>query len=388
MGIISRIIGYPLGWVMWFFYQICNNYALAIVLFTIVTKLIMIPTQIKTQKSTVAMQALQPKLDKLKKQYGKNQEKYNEEVMKLYAEENCNPMSSCLPMLIQFPILYGIFDVVYRPITHILRISSDVIDAAKEVLQNTALVEGNRFFSVRPEIYITQAIKDPNYVGLFSDPMFDELKSKVLEFNNTLFGVDLDLTPTFHPEFWNSAAIILLLIPILSGVFQMASSVYSQIRQKKMNPSAMQGPQAGSMMMLTFGMPIFAVWIAYKYPAAIGFYWAASAFFSFISMIIINKIYTPEYVAELVEKDKKKKKNKKKKGMMERYQQLMQEQMAAQNGGETAVSKVSDDDDDGEFKLSKSQQKEYERRLINEARKRQAEKYGDEYIEDDDNSDN
>lgn len=385
MGIISRIIGYPLGWVMWLFYHICNNYALAIVLFTIVTKLIMIPTQIKTQKSTVVMQSLQPKLDKLKKQYGKNQEKYNEEVMKLYAEEDCNPMGSCLPMLIQFPILYGIFDVVYRPITHILRIKDDVINAAKEVLANTPIAEGNSYFSVRPEIYITQAIKNPEYVGLFSDPKFDELKAKVLDFNNTFLGVDLDLTPTFKPEVWNSAAIILLLIPIMSGVFQMASSVYSQIRQKKMNPSAMQGPQAGSMMLLTFGMPIFAVWIAYKYPAAIGFYWAASAFFSFISMIIINKIYTPEYVQKLVEKDKLKKKNQKKKGMMERYQQLLQEQMAAQNGGRpnvTTTARVSDDDE-GEIKLSKSQQKEYERRLINEARKRQAEKYGDEYYEDD-----
>lgn len=387
MGIISRIIGYPLGWVMWFFYHICNNYALAIILFTIVTKLIMIPTQIKTQKSTVIMQSLQPKLDKLKKQYGKNQEKYNEEVMKLYAEENCNPMGSCLPMLIQFPILYGIFDVVYRPITHILRIKDDIIKAATEILANTDIAKEN-YFSVRPEIFITRAIKDEKYVGLFSDPMFDELKTKVSEFNNTLLGVDLDLTPKFQFENLDRDAFILLLIPIMSGVFQMASSIYSQIRQKKMNPSAMQGPQAGSMMLLTFGMPIFAVWIAYKYPAAIGFYWSASAFFSFISMIIINKIYTPEHVAELVEKDKKKKKNQKKKGMMERYQQLMQEQMAAQNGGRTAVSKVSDDDDDGEFKLSKSQQKEYERRLINEARKRQAEKYGDEYYEDDDNSDN
>lgn len=385
MGIISRIIGYPLGWIMWLFYHLCNNYALAIVLFTIVTKLIMIPTQIKTQKSTVVMQSLQPKLDKLKKQYGKNQEKYNEEVMKLYAEEDCNPMGSCLPMLIQFPILYGIFDVVYRPITHILRIKDDIIKAATEILADTPIATGNSYFSVRPEIYITQAIKNPEYIGLFSDPKFDELKSKVLEFNNTFLGVDLDLTPTFKPEVWNSAAIILLLIPIMSGVFQMASSVYSQIRQKKMNPSAMQGPQAGSMMLLTFGMPIFAVWIAYKYPAAIGFYWAASAFFSFISMIIINKIYTPEYVQKLVEKDKLKKKNQKKKGMMERYQQLMQEQMAAQNGGRTATSRVSDDDDEGEVKLSKSQQREYERRLINEARKRQAEKYGDEYYEDDDN---
>lgn len=386
MGIISRIIGYPLGWVMWLFYHICNNYALAIILFTIVTKIIMIPTQIKTQKSTAAMQSLQPKMDKLKKQYGKNQEKYNEEVMKLYAEENINPMGSCLPMLIQFPILYGIFDVVYRPITHIMRIGSDVIDAAKEILANSDFVAGNTYFSVRPEIYITQAIKDPNYVGLFSDPMFDELKSKVLDFNNSLFGADLDLTPTFKPETWNLAAVVLILIPVMSGVFQMASSVYSTIRQRKMNPSSAQGPQAGSMMFLMFGMPIFAVWIAYKYPAAIGFYWAASAFFSFITQIIINKIYTPEYVGKLLEKDKLKKKNQKKKGMMERYQQLLQEQMAAQNGqnGNTraAVSGVSDDDE-GEVKLSKSQQKEYERRLINEARKRQAEKYGDEYVEDD-----
>lgn len=386
MGIISRIIGYPLGWIMWLFYQICNNYALAIVLFTIVTKLIMIPSQIKTQKSTVVMQSLQPKLEKLKKQYGKNQEKYNEEVMKLYAEENCNPMGSCLPLLIQFPILYGIFDVVYRPITHILRIKSDIITAATELLKDTPIATGNSYFSVRPEIYITQAIKNPEYIGLFSDPKFDELKAKVLDFNNSLFGVDLDLTPTFHPEVWDRSAIILLLIPIMSGVFQMAASIYSQIRQKKMNPAAAAGPQQGSMLLLTFGMPIFAIWIAYKYPAAIGFYWAASAFFAFLQQIILNKIYTPEYVQKLVEKDKLKKKNQKKKGMMERYQQLMQEQMAAQNGGRSggaATSKVSDDDDEGEIKLSKSQQKEYERRLINEARKRQAEKYGDEYYEDD-----
>ncbi|MGN0553000.1 MAG: hypothetical protein ACI4I1_06425, partial [Oscillospiraceae bacterium] len=150
-------------------------------------------------------------------------------------------------------------------------------------------------------------------------------------------------------------------------------------------PTAAANPQQGSMLLLTFGMPIFAIWIAYKYPAAIGFYWAASAFFAFLQSIILNKIYTPEYVQKLVEKDKLKKKNQKKKGMMERYQQLMQEQMAAQNGGRPNVATTArvSDDDEGEIKLSKSQQKEYERRLINEARKRQAEKYGDEYYEDD-----
>ena len=187
MGVISQIIGYPLGWIMWLIYQVCHNYAFSLIIFTLITKIIMFPLSVKTQKSTAAMQALQPKLEKLKKQYGNNQEKYNEETMKLYTEEGINPMASCWPMFIQFPILYGIFDVVYRPITHILRIKDDIIKAATEILADTPIATGNSYFSVRPEIYITQAIKNPEYIGLFSDPKFDELKSKVLEFNNTFF---------------------------------------------------------------------------------------------------------------------------------------------------------------------------------------------------------
>lgn len=387
MGIIGKILGYPLGWVMWFFYQICHNYAFALILFTVVSKLIMIPTTIKTQKSTVAMQALQPKLDKIKKKYGNNQEKYNEELMKLYSEENINPMGSCSSMIVPFIILYGFFDVVYRPITHIMRISSDVIQKATEILANAPIMEGNKYFASRPEMYITQAIRDPSTIGLFSDPIFDELKAKVLDFKYTFFGVDLGLQPTLHPEVWDKSAVILLIIPIMSGVFQLAMSVNSIIRQKKMQTAgAESNAAASSMNIMMLGMVAFSVWLAFKYTAAIGLYWAASALFSFIMNLIINKVITPEYVAKLVEQDKLKKKNKKKKGMMERYQQMLQEQMAAQNGGQksAAVSSGVSDDDNEEIKLSKAQQKEYERKLINEARRRQAEKYGDEFVEDND----
>ena len=382
MGIISEIIGYPLGWIMWLIYQVCHNYAFSIVIFTLITKIIMFPLSVKTQKSTAAMQAMQPKLEKLKKQYGNNQEKLQEATMQLYNDEGVNPMASCLPMFIQFPILYGIFDVVYRPITHILRVNKDIIKEVTEIVKNMSY-GAEKHFSVRPELYILQAVKEKP--GAFSD--YPELVEAVTGFQNTLFGADLGATPSFRPEVWDKAAVILFIIPILSGVFQLIMSIYSQIRQKKMSGGE-ANPAMGSMTLMLYVMPIFSVWIAYSFPAAIGFYWVMSSMFGLIQQIVLNNVYTPEYVGKLLEKDRVKRKNSKKKGVMERYQQLIAEQMEAQNGGKsssgnTVKAKVSDDDG-AEVKLSKSKQKEYERMLIREARRRQAEKYGDEYTEDDD----
>lgn len=92
---MSKIFGYPLGFIMWLIFEVVQNYAVSLVIFTVFVRLIMVPLSVKQQKSTAAMQSLQPKLDKLKKQYGNNQQKMSEEQMKLYAEEGINPMSSC-----------------------------------------------------------------------------------------------------------------------------------------------------------------------------------------------------------------------------------------------------------------------------------------------------
>ena len=134
-------------------------------------------------------------------------------------------------------------------------------------------------------------------------------------------------------------------------------------------------------------MPLFSVWIAFKYPAGIGFYWTMSSFFSLIQSVILYKVYTPEYVAALVEKDNQKRKKKNRPNM---YQRMLDE-MATQQGqtpggnssGKIATSGVNKEESP-EIKISKSKQKEYERMLIREARRRQAEKYGDEFIDDDD----
>lgn len=396
---MSEIIGVPLGYIMWLMYQITHNYAWAIILFTLITKIILFPLSVKQQKSSVAMAAFQPKLEKLKKQYANNQQKLQEEQMKLYSEEGINPMASCLPLFIQFPILYGIFDVVYRPLTHILHAGKDAINAAAEITRNIFTANGGAvpaYFEHRPEIYIVKEVqKDPSAFSSMAE-QFPDFAEKVVNFNNKLFGiVDLGDIPTLHPESWKAAAVILLMIPIMSGVIQLAMTIYMQIRNKKMNPDA---PNMGGMNIMLYVMPLFSIWIAFKYPAGIGFYWTMSSLFSFVQSIVLYHIYTPEYVASLVEKDKKKRKKKNRPNMMERYQKIMEDKTASQNGQSSqsgssglksgAVSaKVSDDDEEdgsSEIKISRAKQKEYEKMIIREARRRQAEKYGEEFIEDED----
>ena len=132
--------------------------------------------------------------------------------MKLYSEEGINPMASCLPLFIQFPILYGIFDVVYRPLTHILHAGKDAINAAAEITRNIFTANGGAvpaYFEHRPEIYIVKEVqKDPSAFSSMAE-QFPDFAEKVVNFNNKLFGiVDLGDIPTLHPESWKAAAVI------------------------------------------------------------------------------------------------------------------------------------------------------------------------------------
>ncbi len=387
MGFISELIGYPLGWIMWAIYQLFKNYGIAIFLFTVVTRLVMFPLSVKQQKSSAAMAAFSPKLEKLKKQYANNPQKLQEEQMKLYAEEDINPMASCGSLIPQLLFLYGVFDVVYRPLTHILRLSKAEVEALKAIA--APLFEGNQNFNSRPEIFILQAVKDNAALFSGAEGISADILAKIAEFENKLFGlVDLGAVPNSlfnEGTVWNSAAIGLVLIPVLSGVFQLLMTFYTTAKQKKLNPEA--SAQMSSMNAMFYVLPIMSVWMAFSFPAGIGYYWICTTIVGFIQSIILNKIYTPEYVAKLIEKDKKKKKNKKKSGFMQKYNELLQEELKKQNAASGNNSRINTSGvvkEDGEdIKLSKAQLKEYERKIIAEARRRQAEKYGDEYYEDD-----
>ena len=131
MSSFFGILGGPLGYVMEFIYKyIVSDYGLSLVLFTLVLRLLMFPLRIKQQKSTARMAAYQPMIQEIQKKYAKDQKRQQEEMMKMQEEYGYSPTAGCLPMVLNMVVLFGIIEVVYRPLTYILHISTDLLTAA------------------------------------------------------------------------------------------------------------------------------------------------------------------------------------------------------------------------------------------------------------------
>lgn len=375
MNSLYDIIGVPFGYLMYLIYSLCHNYAFAIIIFTVVTKLLLFPVNYHTQKSSARMQLLNPKMEKLRKSFASNPQRLQEEQQKLYQQEGINPMGSCLPAFVQMFLLFGVIDVVYKPITHILHISKNVRQAAFNIAIQLDGSSAYDFKSLRSELVTMEQLD--KHADKFSG-LAENFSARVAEFNEhyTIFGANLGKIPEFHPETWNAEAVILFCIPFLAGLAQLVQSVYSQVHQKKTNPQ-MQG--GGCMAVMLYVMPVLSVVWAFALPAGIGFYWIWSSLFSFFINLGLNHYFTPERTEKINEKEKEKariyaEKHPEKKTFMQR----MLEQQAAleqqQNGGSVS----------GGNKVSRSEMNKQNRDRIKEARRRMAEKYGEEYDENDD----
>jgi len=370
LNAIYDIIGIPFGYLMMLIYRIFQNYAVSIIVFTIVTKIILLPVNFKTQKNAARMQLLTPKLEKLRKSYSNNPQRLQEEQQKLYIQEGINPMGSCLPAFIQMFLLFGVLDVVYKPITHILRFS-------KGIRKEAAAIAGTKLSNLRGELVIMNDLNDEpsKYSGLLDG----EFRTKVREFsdNFTIFGANLGKVPSIHVDWSSRESIVLFFIPICAGLAQLIASVYSQIHQRKVNPNMQSN---GCLTFMMYFMPLLSVWFAYSVPAGVGFYWIWSALFSFFITFALNHYFTPERTEAINEKEKEKariyaEKHPEKKTFMQRMleqQELANQQNSGKNGKKP----------NGE-KASRSEMNKFNRDKIKEARKRMAEKYGDVYDDND-----
>ncbi|MBR2284518.1 MAG: YidC/Oxa1 family membrane protein insertase [Ruminococcus sp.] len=375
MNSLYDIIGIPFGYLMKLIYNICGNYAVSIIIFTIVTKLIFLPVNYNMQKNSARQRLLNPKLEKLKKSYGSNPQRLQEEQQKLYQQEGINPMGSCLPMFVQMFLLFGVLDVVYKPITHILHISKGVREAAVNIASDLIGGKGVSISNLRCELITMEQLD--NNPSAFKD-LAENFMTVVSDFNNkfTVFGANLGKTPELHPETWTREAVILFLIPIISGVVQLVSSIYSQWYQKKTNPTIQGG---GCMTGMMIFMPLWSVWLAFTFPAGIGFYWIWSSLISFIITLALNHYFTDERVKAINEKEKEKarvyaEKHPGKKSFMQKMMDAANEQQAAAGGTAQGGEKN---------KLSRSEQNRQNSDKIREARRRMAEKYGDSFDDDD-----
>lgn len=114
MSIISNLLGVVLKTI----FDFIGNYGLSIIVFTIFVKVLLLPLTIKQTKSTKAMQDIQPKIKEIQETYKNKPEKQQQELMKVYQEAKINPLAGCLPLLIQMPILIGLFTVLRQPVTY------------------------------------------------------------------------------------------------------------------------------------------------------------------------------------------------------------------------------------------------------------------------------
>ncbi len=350
-------LGAPLGIIMKFIYDFIQNYGWSLIIFTVIVRLAMFPLSAKQQKSTAKMGLITPKQQALQKKHGKNKQKYQEELMKLYEEEGYNPMSSCLPSLIPMVILFGIIDVVYNPLKHILALPTDIIDKAVEIVGTAG--------GSSPQLYIVNQIQ--NGSTEFNSVFSNEVLDSIMNFDLNFLGLNLGLVPNF--------SLPLILIPILSGITSLG---YTLLMLKKQKDNPMQAQGAGVIKGMMYIMPVFSVVIAFQVPVGVGLYWIISNITTFIQTLVLNKIYTPERIKAMAEKDNANRKKKKPSRFQEAMKQAREEQMKKQGvSPEGKVISESSSAEDLEENVETNPTKITANQKIALARKKMAEKYGD-----------
>ena len=288
MDFIRETFSIPFGYLIGFFYELSDNYILSLLLMTICVKLILLPSSIKQQKGMVKTQRMQPKIRRIREKYAGNQQKMNEAMNELYAKEGYSSMTGgCSGLLIQFPIMMGVYFVNYKVLDYVLKIS----DSSLEIIKNAV--------RALPEEVIGKVSNLEYQIELLAIQHFDKLDlagvtaeeiSKIENFieNFRLFGIDLSRVPDTKMG-WD----LLWIIPILTGLTSLMMGVYTYLRQKKTNPEMAKNPSMGCMSLMT---PAMSIYFSFLFPASVGVYIIMSSALSFIQMLITNKIYSPKKV--------------------------------------------------------------------------------------------
>lgn len=271
LGFLSFIFG-PLMRIM---YNFIGNYGLTMILFTVLIRAVTLPIAIKQQKSMAKMSVFTPMLNEIQQKYKNNQQKLNEEMMKFQQEYGYNPMSGCLPMILNLLVLFGIIQVVYYPMRYILGISTDTVAAACEALGIT-----NGYMA---ETQIIEAIQSgtqtvlASAAGVFSA---DQLTA-IQDFNTNLFGMNIATTTGF-------TLTPLLVFPILATITVFASNFIVN----RMN--GQQAQMQGGMKITMWIMNLLFAYMCFTLPVCFSLYYTTSNVCMILQSILTHTFYSPE----------------------------------------------------------------------------------------------
>ncbi len=301
----------PFVWIMQQCMNLLNNYALALVAYALITKIVLFPLAMKQQKSSLGMVRLKPFQDALAKKYGSNRTKYNMELQKLYEKEGYNPMGSCLPTLIQLPLLLLIYAIVRHPITYVYYKEYFTTNTAQRIFDLANRVGFSNFSESVQKVLtkIAEGTAKLTSVSNFELQIYNKA-SEIHIPGDKLFGL-IDLSGTPSTQFWSW----MLLIPIFAGITGFILSILSQ-KLSPMQQNTDPASQSTSKIMM-YTMPLMSLFFSYTLNCALGLYWIITNILSIGQLYILNKIYDPQKaLAEVNER-------------MEREKQLNKEKRSA-----------------------------------------------------------
>ena len=306
------IVQVPFGYLLSLLNQLTSNYGLALILFAIALKVILLPATAKGKKSSMKMARLTPKLQALQKKYAGDQQKLNEATQALYKEEGASMGGGCLWSLLPLLVLIPLYAVVRQPIQYMLHESPEtaqkIVDTIKE------LAPAGTFGK---NAYYDQMVAAP-LIPQYKEYLQEFVKPETLKgLNFSFLGIDLGIVPSFNVfkwETWNWANIGLFLLPVLSAGGQVLSMIISQRMnnslvtdekglQDKETAKNSQANQNGKMML--YMMPLMSLFIGFTVPGTLSLYWFIQGLVSMGLDAYLTKKYRKIYDAEDAERLKK-----------------------------------------------------------------------------------
>ena len=271
------LISTPFGYVMRLIYEFIGSYGLSIILFSLLVKLVTLPLTIKQKKSMFKTQRLQPKLQQLQKQYGKDQNRLREEMQNLYDKEGVTPMSGCGTTLLMFPLLIGVYGVVSQPLTYFMQLTGDQITAIAEKLSFEMSAGYGAQIGLAGKIF-------ENF------DLISNISDKLLKVDFNFLFVNLSAVPSFKEPS------LLWAIPVVAGItayLQSQVTKWSQQRntpvsKKKKNADA-PDPTAQTNAMMTWMMPAMSLYFCFIMPCGLGLYWIANNVFGIAQEYLLQK---------------------------------------------------------------------------------------------------
>lgn len=268
-------IANPLGQILYFIYNnlAFKSYGIAIIIFTIFVKVLLLPLMIKQYNSMAKMQELGPKLKEIQTKYKNDKEKLQQESFKLYQENNYNPAAGCLPLLVQMPILLALWQVIQKPLRYMIGIESDSIDKMANVLK-IPTSDAYAQIEIIGKFFKGQIAGIENII---SPDMINVINTLSTGFSNFI-GFNLGSIPK---DFASNP--LLLLIPILAGGTTYISTKLSMVT----STVQMDNPMQKSMLYMG---PIMSFIFSFTFPAGMGLYWIVGGIFQIFQQMFINKL--------------------------------------------------------------------------------------------------